>query len=553
MNSFEGQDAGNIRNADGNTYNLQGLRSLHDHELAEGVPDVRGWKVVDRNGDHIGRVDDLIVDPTAQVVRYIDVDLRDSVSPDDDKDYHLLIPVGTARLDDHDDCVHADNLTKDQLGGYPRATRGGINRTYENDVRSFYDNDTRSAGQYFANSRTDSVVGDRQLDSQVGSSLGTDMSAMRSASPDDASFHGSRDLGTGTHLNAGTSLDADTSLSAGTSLNAGGTSLDEFRSTDTYSNVSNLDTPADLDRVDDQALRSEASNLDIPVTGSTGSTGNLETGNLEVTDRYTISASDRTGGSDLDRSNDLRSSSFDGNNLNTTPAFTSATGLGNASDINDRSRFDNASSEDPTGLDSATGMRDTDILNAPTPLENRGIIDGGTNLASGAYADNFTDEDRNDRNSLDTRNDLNRTTLNDQRMDPSTLGTTGLNMGSTEVGTTGFHADRNAFTSGNDLSSSGRMGDVNTSASGNVNPDGTNSFTDRNNELSNFTENHLRQPGSVRDNQTEPGTFSDTDFYTDSRFDETRFFGNRLAGQRRGGISTFPEGEGRFTLRRRNI
>jgi hypothetical protein len=255
MNSFEGQNAGNIRNADGNTYNLQGLRSLHDHELAEGVPDVRGWKVVDRNGDRIGRVDDLIVDPNAQVVRYIDVDLRDSVSPDDDKDYHLLIPVGTARLDDNDDCVHADNLTKDQLGSYPRATRGGINRTYENDVRSFYDNSTRSAGQYFGNSRTDSVVGDRRLDSQIGSSLGTDMSAMRSASPDDASFHGSRDLHTGTDLAAGST-----------------TGLDEFRSPDTYSNVSNLDTPADLGKVDDQTLRNEADNLDIPVTGSTGST-----------------------------------------------------------------------------------------------------------------------------------------------------------------------------------------------------------------------------------------------------------------------------------------
>ncbi len=525
MNAFEGQNSGNVRKVDGNTYNLQGLRSLHDHELAEGVPDVRGWKVVDRNGDHIGRVDDLIVDPTAQMVRYIDVDLRDSVSPDDDKDYHLLIPVGAARLDDHDDCVHADNLSKDQLGSYPRATRGGINRTYENDVRSFYDNGTRSAGQYFGNSRTDSVIGDRQLDSQIGSSLGTDMSAMRSASPDDSSFHGSRDLHTGTNLNAGS------------------TSLDEFRSTDTYSNVSNLDTPADLDKVDDRTLRNEADNLDIPVTGSTGST----TDNLVVTDRYTISADDRTGGSDVDQRGGLSSSNLDQNNLNTTPAFTSSTGLGNATDINDASRLDNASSIDPTGLDSATGMRDTDILNSPTPMENRGIIDGGTNLASGAYANNFMDEDRNNL-------DMNQTSLSDQTMNQSTLGTTGMNMGSTELGTTGLHSDRTVFTSGNDLNASGQSGSaVNTGQSGNLNPDGTNSFTDRNNELSNFAENHLRQPGSVRDNQTEPGTFSDTDFYTDSHFDETRFFGSRLAGQRRGGISTFPEGEGRFTLRRRNI
>ena len=421
--------------------------------------------------------------------------------------------------------MHADNLSKDQLGTYPRATRGGINRTYENDVRSFYDNGTRSAGQYFGNSRTDSVVGDRQPDSQIGSSLGTDMTALRSASPDDSSFHGSRDLHTGTDLNAG-----------------GTASLDEFRSPDTYSNVSNLDTPADLDKVDDRTLRNEADNLDIPVTGSTGTTAN----NLVVTDSYTISASDRTGGSDVDRSNDLNRDDLDRNNLSTTPAFTSSTGLGNATDINDASRLDNASSLDPTGLDSATGMRDTDILNKSTPLENRGIIDGGTHLASGAYAHNFIDEDRDDR-------DVNRTTLSDQTMNPATLGTTGVNMGSTEMGSTGLHSDRTAFTNQNDLNASDQSGSVNTSQSGNLNPDGTNSFTDRNNELSNFTENHLRQPGSVRDNQTEPGSLSGSDFYTDSHFDETRFFGNRLAGQRRGGISTFPEGEGRFTLRRRNI
>jgi hypothetical protein len=264
-----------------------------------------------------------------------------------------------------------------------------------------------------------------------------------------------------------------------------------------------------------------------------------------VTDRYTISADDRTGGSDVDRSNDLDRGDLDRNNLNTTPAFASSTGLGNATDINDASRLDNASSMDPTGLDSATGMRDTDILNAPTPLENRGIIDGGTNLASGAYANNFMDEDRND---------LNRTSLSDQTMNQSTLGTTGMNMGSTELSSPGLHADRTVFTNQNDLNTSDQPGNVvNTGQSGNLNPDGTNSFTDRNNELSNFAENHLRQPSSVRDNQTEPGTLSSTDFYTDSRFDETRFFGNRLAGQRRGGITTFPEGEGRFTRRRRNI
>jgi hypothetical protein len=474
MNSFEGQNPGNVRKVDANDYNLQGLRSLHDHELAEGVPDVRGWRVVDRNGDRIGKVDDLIVDPVAQAVRYIDVDLRDVDTPDD-KDYHLLIPVGTARLDDNDDCVHADNLVKDQLIQYPRAARGGINRTYENDVRTFYDNGTRSAGQYFGNSRTDEVIGGRQLD-KMGGTMGTDLSASRSASPDDATFHGSRDL------------------------NAGDTSLDEFRSADTYSNVSNLD---------------------VPVTGST-----------TATDSYTISGSELRDQSNLDRNNDL-----DRSGLN-TPAFTSSTGFENSTSL-----------DDSTGLDSSTALRDSDILDSPTPLENRGIIDGGNNLASGAYANNFMDEDRNDLNS--------RNTLDADRADLGSSDSADLNrtdLGST--GTTHSHVvfnDRTGMQTGQTGSINAGQGDADYKQVRDVNDERTNSFTDRNNELSNFAENHLRQPGSTRSDQTEPGTFGGTDFYTDSHFDETRFFGNRFSGQRRGGISTFPEGEGRFTLRRRNI
>lgn len=46
-----------------------------DYEIAPGEPDVRGWRVVLGRDEAVGEVDDLIIDPAASKVRYLDVDL----------------------------------------------------------------------------------------------------------------------------------------------------------------------------------------------------------------------------------------------------------------------------------------------------------------------------------------------------------------------------------------------------------------------------------------------------------------------------------------------
>ncbi|HJX29551.1 MAG TPA: PRC-barrel domain-containing protein [Thermoanaerobaculia bacterium] len=45
------------------------------YKVAEGDPDVRGWDVMDRDGNRIGEVDDLLVDTRALKVRYLEVRL----------------------------------------------------------------------------------------------------------------------------------------------------------------------------------------------------------------------------------------------------------------------------------------------------------------------------------------------------------------------------------------------------------------------------------------------------------------------------------------------
>lgn len=344
MNTYEEQGSDNVRKVNENDSRLQGLRpfsSLADYEFEEGVPDVRGWKVVDRNGDRIGQVDDLIVDPVAHRIRYIDVDLRDSASPND-QDYHLLIPVGTARLDDDEDCVKVDNLVKDQLAHHPRYDRGDISRDHEQNVRTFYDNSYRSMGQYFGDRHTDEVTGNRRL-SNLGDTTGTDMSTTRSASSDDTDYRSPHNT------------------------NMGNTESNN-------QDFSEYVNPADY----------SVGNLDQETNTTVGNTG---LGDIPV-----------------------------------------------------------------------TGSSDTV--------------------------------------------DYNRRDLNTQ--------------------------------------------------SGEINQDATNSYTDRKDELSNFTEDQMRRQTSGQ-YQDDAGTLTNTDFYTDSYFDESRFYGNRYAGQRRGTVSTFPEGEGRFRFRRRRI
>jgi PRC-barrel domain len=49
---------------------------LHNHRIASGDPDVRGWEVVGSDGRTLGRVHDLLVDTGSQRVRYLDVHLN---------------------------------------------------------------------------------------------------------------------------------------------------------------------------------------------------------------------------------------------------------------------------------------------------------------------------------------------------------------------------------------------------------------------------------------------------------------------------------------------
>jgi len=166
---------------------LAALGELNEYERAGGSLDVRGWDVVASGGERLGAVCDLLVDPGARRVRYLEVELdRDLASgPGDeplggrpsvaqtvglesateaevgpsvvrtdpritgeldkavDRGRHVLIPIGSARVDEGRDQVILDDVSHSDLGGLPDYEKNAFNRDYETGLRRRFDPDYR--------------------------------------------------------------------------------------------------------------------------------------------------------------------------------------------------------------------------------------------------------------------------------------------------------------------------------------------------------------------------------------------------------------------------
>jgi hypothetical protein len=79
---------------------LARLDTLPDFTVADGDPDVRGWKVVGPGGDRLGEVMHLIVDPAAMAVRYVEVELAPGVRAGAGGARRVLVHVEDASIDE---------------------------------------------------------------------------------------------------------------------------------------------------------------------------------------------------------------------------------------------------------------------------------------------------------------------------------------------------------------------------------------------------------------------------------------------------------------------
>ena len=115
------------------TPRLVHLDDVSDLQVADGDPDIRGWDVRTADGEKIGKVKDLIVDTGLMKVRYIEARIdKEVLNASDDR--HVLIPIGSARLDDDEDDVYLSSSIVDPRT-LPPYDRNALSREYEVSLR----------------------------------------------------------------------------------------------------------------------------------------------------------------------------------------------------------------------------------------------------------------------------------------------------------------------------------------------------------------------------------------------------------------------------------
>ena len=128
------------------------LSDLKDFEVAEGYPDIRGWRVESTDGHQVGKVHDLLIDVDNMRTRYLDVRLtKELAASPGDRD--VLVPIGTAQVVDGKDVVFVP-LTAERFGLLPVYDHGRLTRTHELEVRRHF-----SLGEAAAAAATGATAG----------------------------------------------------------------------------------------------------------------------------------------------------------------------------------------------------------------------------------------------------------------------------------------------------------------------------------------------------------------------------------------------------------
>lgn len=138
--------------------NIYYLNELSDYKVASDYPDIRGWKVNDRDQRFIGKVDNLLVNKNTERVVYLDVDLDESIIEADHAPFssasenegihefmnkvgedHLIIPIGLVTLDKDSKKVHTEHIDYQTFAETKRKTKNrSIDRGYEEAVFGSY-------------------------------------------------------------------------------------------------------------------------------------------------------------------------------------------------------------------------------------------------------------------------------------------------------------------------------------------------------------------------------------------------------------------------------
>lgn len=113
------------------------LREAKDIRISGDASDLRGWNVFGSDGERLGVVADLLVDPVAMKVRYASVDLLEDLFTLKE-DRHVLIPIEFIELKERGKDAWVLGLTAAEAARLPAYTGGPIDPLVETRVRSAF-------------------------------------------------------------------------------------------------------------------------------------------------------------------------------------------------------------------------------------------------------------------------------------------------------------------------------------------------------------------------------------------------------------------------------
>jgi len=112
------------------------LGALDDVEVAQGYPDVRGWKVMSGDDKEVGKVHELLIDVDNLRTRYLDVRLNNDIAATPGE-RDVLVPIGTANLVEDQKAVRVP-LTAERFCLLPIYEHGHVSRVQEVEVRRHF-------------------------------------------------------------------------------------------------------------------------------------------------------------------------------------------------------------------------------------------------------------------------------------------------------------------------------------------------------------------------------------------------------------------------------
>lgn len=138
--------------------NLFYLEELSDYKVADSDKDVRGWKVKDKDGRTVGKVDNLLINKRTERVVYLDIEVDASILDIDHEPYrkrnidgvheflnkdgenHLILPIGLANLNLDSEIVFTESIDHKTFAETKRIKKGQpFYRDYEETVLDSYD------------------------------------------------------------------------------------------------------------------------------------------------------------------------------------------------------------------------------------------------------------------------------------------------------------------------------------------------------------------------------------------------------------------------------